>query len=594
MRAALGVALLLVVHNFCFSLLPRRGIPLDSAQMRPAAIAGGHAFAIDFTASPADERSSPRSRVILTENDTPLPWKTRTLETVAEQGGGAWAHPPGQIVFSTSDNSDPRANGRRYVAHVPLLYSRGVGYAALALLLVAGLALRRLEAVSASPAGGVAPTPTRRGFWFSVTLAGVVFAGGLWCNTGTLAPYAITLAPEVDPATGYLYNLDREQHRTLFAFVEREPRAAWENSLLLRRVLYAVLARPWMEAWGYEAGGVWFNLAANLLGFVAGVALVRRHLGARGAIFAAWLLALYPGAAYWVGQPFSYAIIFPLSLAGFWALLELPAARRSRVVVLSLALGLIYLAYDFHAFFVPASLLVLLWQRRPRAAALSLALQLVPLALWLWLLAHVVKVPLENSNTSVYRQLATAYFHPQLWLGAVQRLAVLPEIAADVFFGANFLFLPLLALAAWALDFRWRDFTRHRAVPALLAAGVLLFVFSNLPLPQAGDWKITGSWIARIYQPVFPALVFSLALWWQELRPPGVAARIARRALVGVVLAANALICFGPVLKNPAALSETAFYRFYDHTDSHWIYARNLAQFDRRPIGFPRPATAGH
>ncbi|HTT58243.1 MAG TPA: hypothetical protein VMF63_14105, partial [Opitutaceae bacterium] len=59
--------------------------------------------------------------------------------------------------------------------------------------------------------------------------------------------------------------------------------------------------------------------------------------------------------------------------------------------------------------------------------------------------------------------------------------------------------------------------------------------------------------------------------------------------LLAATAAGNALIVFGPILNNPGRLSEYAFYRFYDHTDSHWVYEATLKDLGRRPLGFPRP-----
>jgi hypothetical protein len=117
-----------------------------------------------------------------------------------------------------------------------------------------------------------------------------------------------------------------------------------------------------------------------------------------------------------------------------------------------------------------------------------------------------------------------------------------------------------------------------------------LFLFNNLaPDYYGAAWVMRGTWISRIYQPIFPALVLFAARWWQHLPPLD----WGRRALVWIVLggalAGNALIVFGPILDNPLKVSETAFYRFYNHTDLHWVYEENLHGYGRRPLGFPKP-----
>ena len=588
--AVVAVSLVLIAHNFCVSVLPQIPVPLDPATMR--AVEGTrNAYTVSFSTNPGDTLLNPRSRLVLTEDGVPLILKQRLPDVVFRDGLGAWSHSPDRIFFSSSDNTDPRTNGRHYVAHAPILYSRCVGYGAIAALVSAVWCIRRLRAthVSSSMVSANCATPVPKSFHIHVAAAATIFLAGLYCSTGTLAPYANTLFPRPDPATGFLYNIDHATHRTVFDFVDAAPRSTWQNSLLLRRILHAVLAWPFMKVFGFETGGVFFNLAINLAGFFAGVTMVRRHIGISGAIFAGWLLAVYPGAAYWVGQPYSYALIFPLSIVAFWILVALPTSSPIRITLLSLCLGAIYLSYDFHAYFLPASLLVLTWHRRYSAAVASGILQIIPISLWLWILQHVVRVPLENVNTEIYSRLLASFFDPTAFSTLLPRLAALPEIAADIFFGANFLFLPLLAVVAWTLDFSWKQFTRQRAVVALLASGVALFLFCHLPPPHEGPWNTSGSWIARIYQPIFPALVFSLAWWWQELRPTARAARRLRTSLVVAAFTANAAICFGPIARLPSNLAPTAYYRFYDHNELHWLHDYNLLTYGRRPLGFPEP-----
>lgn len=613
--AAVGIALFLIVHNYGLSLLPRVALSLD-----PAAIQAerGHAFAVEFDHSPGSTFLNPRSRVVLTEDGRPMQMKFHVPNLVRSEGEGSWSHIPGRIIFSTPDGSDPRTNGRHYVAHSPLLYSRGAGYGAIVMLVVASLGLRAAaREVNASRStaatcqgqdagggknetqcdAGQATRPAKAGAlrWHGLAAA-LVFLAGLYCATGTLAPYANTMLSNPDKVTGYLYNIDHEVHRTLVSFVDGQPRETWQDSIMLRRIAYPVLSWPWMKGFGYETGGVLFNLCINLGGFALGVLMVRRHVGERGAIFAAWLMAVYPGAAYWAGQPYMYALIFPLGIAAFWLLLELPNARGARLAWMSLALGGIYLSYDFHAYFLPASVLLLLWHRRFGAVVVSAAIQVAPLGLWLWTIKNVIHLSLENSNTMVYQAVIESFLGPGALAASLQRLTALPEVAMDVFCGANFLFLPLLAIAAWAMDFKWRDFTHHRAVLVLLAAGGGLFAFCNIPPPHSGPWNLSGLWISRLYQPLFPALVLSLAWWWQELVPRTGRGRMVRVGLVGGVLVGNALICFAPVAGLPVRVPETAFYRFYDHTELHWAYEHNLRVFGRRPIGFPQaPASEpGH
>jgi len=55
------------------------------------------------------------SRVQVYENGVPLPHSHSEHAAIRHKGGGRFSHWNGAIYFSTSDNSDPRTNGRRYV-----------------------------------------------------------------------------------------------------------------------------------------------------------------------------------------------------------------------------------------------------------------------------------------------------------------------------------------------------------------------------------------------------------------------------------------------------------------------------------------------
>lgn len=64
-----------------------------------------------------------RSRVVVLEEDLALGPAHAQHEVVRSIGRGAFSHWNGGILLSTSDNSDPTTNGRRYVAVLPALGS---------------------------------------------------------------------------------------------------------------------------------------------------------------------------------------------------------------------------------------------------------------------------------------------------------------------------------------------------------------------------------------------------------------------------------------------------------------------------------------
>jgi hypothetical protein len=54
------------------------------------------------------------SRIQVYENGVPLAQPHADHTTIRQRGHGAFSHWAGAIYFSTSDNSDPRSNGRTY------------------------------------------------------------------------------------------------------------------------------------------------------------------------------------------------------------------------------------------------------------------------------------------------------------------------------------------------------------------------------------------------------------------------------------------------------------------------------------------------
>ena len=83
----------------------------------------GHAWIVtlppEWAASSSDLKHLDRSRLRLTENGTPLGPGNATHAEIREEGTGAYSHWQTALYFSTSDNSDPRRNGRTYVVVIP-------------------------------------------------------------------------------------------------------------------------------------------------------------------------------------------------------------------------------------------------------------------------------------------------------------------------------------------------------------------------------------------------------------------------------------------------------------------------------------------
>ncbi len=83
--------------------------------------AGGHAYAFTFRTLGARlyTQTGWYRDSILEEDGLPLPSPHASEDRVARDGHGAYTLWSNTIVFSTSDGSDPRSNGRRYTLRVP-------------------------------------------------------------------------------------------------------------------------------------------------------------------------------------------------------------------------------------------------------------------------------------------------------------------------------------------------------------------------------------------------------------------------------------------------------------------------------------------
>lgn len=60
---------------------------------------------------------------------------------------------------------------------------------------------------------------------------------GIWCSSGTLALYALTLdGPQVSENCQYLRNIDHGNFVGTYLMLDGLPRALWEWSVVLRRM----------------------------------------------------------------------------------------------------------------------------------------------------------------------------------------------------------------------------------------------------------------------------------------------------------------------------------------------------------------------
>jgi hypothetical protein len=408
----------------------------------------------------------------------------------------------------------------------------------------------------------------------------IVLVVAIWLSSGTMAPYAATAQyPAILEPCHYLISVDHDQFAKMDRMISGDDASTWGGSVVLRRMLFPIIAFPFVRAAGFMAGGLLASIVVNVLALIAFSFFVRRRIGERGAILVAWLLSTYPGTTYWAGLPYAYAAIVPGSLICAMLLYRLHEAATLRETLrTSLYLGVLFTAYDFLPFFGTAALVILFARKRFRWTVPAGIVMLMPNAAII-LMFVLISIQVVNNNTAGYINVLSAYLHPLRDVpGTLQTLMHLPAVFVATFFFSNLVFLPLLFITAMARA--WRQAGRFLEKPdrALLVASFVLFLFLNAAPPYYG-WQFRGEWIARLFQPVFPAFLLAIARFIQQLE----GASLKRwSAAVFATIALNASVAFGPVLMNP--LAGWVYYKFYAHSPPNSLIT-NLERFGRRPLG---------
>lgn len=132
---------------------------IQADRMGESQDAAGRVFTYHFSRAPGDTSARPAlSRIILQENGRPLGPAHSEINEVRSAGHGAFIHLGRDLFFSTSDNSDPRTNGRSYeIRYVPWTQPRHQSRYLLLLLVGVGFSVvyvfraRILSATAAAP-----------------------------------------------------------------------------------------------------------------------------------------------------------------------------------------------------------------------------------------------------------------------------------------------------------------------------------------------------------------------------------------------------------------------------------------------------------
>ncbi|HTL32201.1 MAG TPA: hypothetical protein VL326_03700 [Kofleriaceae bacterium] len=411
--------------------------------------------------------------------------------------------------------------------------------------------------------------------------AALVLVVGCWLSSGTLAPYGMQSSGE---PCHYRINIDHGQFSAVFRMLDGRPAHEWEWSVVLRRVLHPILAYPYVKALGFELGGFLFNIVLQVAALIALALGIRRYFDTRAAVLVTWLFSTYPGYAYWVGLPYSYAIIVPGSIACMIALLWLhdrPSLRRS--IATACVIGFVGLGYDLMPFFGGALLLMLLAYRR----WLDLAISLVVLLAWIVFIAKglpaIFGFPATNSNTQAYGAVVQAWLDfPHRIHGWGSLLLQLPTIFVSNLVFSNFVFFP--ALLIWIIALRRERPVFHHVALAIVLATLALFLFLNAAPPYQNAWQLRGTWIPRLFQPWFVAVLITVAA-------TSLALRNGKRYKVFVWSVITVVVLDAAVIAGPFVGLTPLYASVNQHFYRAWKMNRNaswLEKLGKRPYGICR------
>lgn len=423
----------------------------------------------------------------------------------------------------------------------------------------------------------------------------LVFLAALYANTGTLVPMALTGGCLVDNQTGYIYNSDLSLHLNNTKWLLGRIATEQVDFMILRRVLWHLLVAPFFVILGWDRGGFVLNVLLHAGAFLFFAVSGRSLYGERATIWMLWLLATFPAVGYFFTD-MSYAIIVPACLV-FMVLIEHLNRANSwrRIAALSLAAGVLCLGYDLAVFFAPAVLVLFGARRRWGQALMSAALILLPLSLWMLILKLGYGQGMKNPNSSVYFNALLAYRDFLSWEAFRRSLGGLPATMAKVTAYATYTHLTILAAACLLANVALR-LCRWRSVEsALLLPGLTLMAFANLapqiPNDRMVGWMLRGPEIARIYLPIFMALLLIGGRMLGAAVESGGGLRWSALFAGGACVVANGFVCFGLLFGNPGGFAARRHGEFYGwHSPSH--VDPRLQFLGRRPFGFRRPVAA--
>lgn len=421
-----------------------------------------------------------------------------------------------------------------------------------------------------------------RTFAISMLCALVLLLAEMYLNTGTLSAYAVTLEnPFV--REGYIVNFDYVHYECNYHFIMGEGVDAWGWGWVLRRELFYILAFPFFKMAGFYLGGLIAAFLITLLSFYSFIRFVYRNIGVWPAYVAMILLATYPGIMYWIGSPFAQVMIVPCCCWIYmimWKMQETESLKK-HLLYLSL-ISILFTAYDLFAFFYPAILLIYFRQREWKKIILSVPIMVIPQMLIVYWLKSSGATELKSENSGLYLSILQSYLHITNVSDWLSLMAEAPKTLFYNYFDSNFLFLPLCFLIAVSYGYA-TGFRLNRIEGSILLFALAIFLFNNLAPAYGGGFPMRGEWIARIYQPVFIAMVMYMVRLSARLADPKMLQAKLFAGILVLCAGFNLAINTGGVFKS--TLTERAWARFYQHSPPHTM-TENLVKFGVRPVGF--------
>lgn len=426
----------------------------------------------------------------------------------------------------------------------------------------------------------------------------LVFALQMWLCSGTLAPYAATLAnPHLVNDQGdyiniegdtdftklgcyYIANYDHKHYIANFKLVDGKPKEEWNWAYLLRRPLLYMVSYPLMKMFGFTGGGFVMALLLNIAAMVWFCLWAKKRWGETASFIGLVLFSAYPATMYWSGMPYPHILITACTLVLTILLYKVWETRSLRkTAIYSLLAGISFLAYDTYIFFIPAFGLLLLLQKKWRAIPVSMVMLVLPLALWLWFLSGRT-LPQSSGNTDIYGNIINAYLGATgdvLWANFKK----LPYLLYRNFFDAMYFYLAVFFCVVIVLGKVTRSLALDLPFWAIAVSMLTVFVFNNMA-PYYEGWQMRGDWIARIYQPavvLILLLVFGVIKTWE--RDGNMLPLYIITACALIVFTFNTRINVLPALGNDSLTYH--HYRFYFHSMPETM-GQNLEKYGRRPL----------